>query len=156
MKIRLHWSKPIPVRKVRGAVLEYAIDMDLLPTEAGIYIFGRQWGQKFEALYVGKAARLRGRVRSHLNNRKLMAHLAEARTGKRVVLAGTLVTASGQSWEKCLGLAERAFIRRFVAEGHDLVNKQGTRVRKHVIESSGKHPKRWFPGEVALERRRGE
>lgn len=156
MNINLDWSRPIPIRKVRGALLEYAIDLDQVPTTPGIYVFGRQWGKGFEALYVGQAARLRGRVRSHLNNRKLLAHLAEARTGKRVLLVAELWTGRGQSWKKCLTLAERAFIRHFLAEGHDLVNKQGTRIRRHIVSSTGQHPKRWFPREVALEKRRGE
>jgi hypothetical protein len=53
-------------------------------------------------------------------------------------------------------IAERALMRHFLGEGHDLVNKQGTRIRTHTIRSSGRHPKRFFPNEIQMEKRRGE
>jgi hypothetical protein len=87
---------------------------------------------------------------------KLMQHLSNAKTGKRVLLAGRLVTKRGQRLQKCLTLAERAFIRYFLSEGHDLVNKQGTRLRRHEVESSGCHPKRYFPRQMHVEKGKGE
>lgn len=57
---------------------------------------------------------------------------------------------------KSLALAERALIRYFLSEGHDLVNKQGTRLRRHELQSSGTHPKRFFPRNMYLERAKGE
>ena len=74
------------------------------------------------------------------------------KTGKRIVLAGRLLTKPGQRLAECLPLAERALIRYFLSAGHDLVNKQGTRLRRHELESSGRHPKRFFPGVMYLER----
>jgi hypothetical protein len=49
-------------------------------------------------------------------------------------------------------LIERALIRYFLSEGHDLVNKQGVRIRRHEITSAGKHPKRYFASPIFLER----
>ena len=156
LNLYLDWSRPIPVRRVRARALEYEIDLDLVPRGPGVYIFARRWGSGCEALYVGKAGRLRGRIRSHLNNRSLLNHLAEARTGKRILLLGLLQPRPGQRVDKCLTIAERALMRHFLAEGHDLVNKQGTKIRRHVIESSGRLPKRFFPAELQLEVGRGE
>lgn len=85
-----------------------------------------------------------------------MQHLNNARAGKRIVLAGRLVIKPGQKRPKCLVLSERALIRYFLSEGHDLVNKQGTRLRRHELESVGKHPKRYFPRIMFLERAKGE
>ncbi|MFN3566816.1 MAG: GIY-YIG nuclease family protein, partial [Burkholderiaceae bacterium] len=61
-----------------------------------------------------------------------------------------------QRVEKSLVLIERALIRYFLSEGHDLVNKQGTRLRRHEIVSSGKHPKRFIPSPMYLEKAKGE
>jgi hypothetical protein len=72
------------------------------------------------------------------------------------VLAGKLVTKRGQKLNKCLVLAERSLIRYFLSEAHDLVNKQGTRLRRHELESTGNHPKRYFPKRMYLERAKGE
>lgn len=73
-----------------------------------------------------------------------------------MLLVGEYVTKPGQRIEKCLDLTERALIRYFLSEGHDLVNKQGTRIRRHELESTGRRPKRFFPTVMYLERSRGE
>ena len=102
-------------------------------------MFGRRYGRQFEALYVGKALNLRSRIRSQLKgNVALMCHVKGAKAGKRVVVIARAVTKPGQRIKKVLAIIERAFIKHFLAEGHDLVNKQGTRIRRHVIASSGK------------------
>jgi hypothetical protein len=136
--------------------LIYSTDLSKLPRSAGVYIFGRRHGSNFEALYVGKANDLSRRVNTQLNNLRLMQHLKNAKAGKRVVLTGQFVGKPGQQAQKCLALAERALIRYFLSEGHDLVNKQGTRLRRHEVTSSGKHPKRFFPRLMYLERAKGE
>ena len=136
--------------------LIYTVDLAKLPSAAGVYIFGRRWGRDFEALYVGKAERIRGRVKTQTNNLRLMQHMKNAKGGTRIVLAGRIMTKPGQQLAKSLLLIERALIRYFLSEGHDLVNKQGTRLRRHEIISDGKHPKRFFPREMFVEKARGE
>lgn len=106
-------------------------------------------------MYVGKANGIRGRVKNQLNNLRLMQHLKNAKAGKRIVLAGRIVTKPGQQLDRSLPLIERALIRYFLSEGHDLVNKQGTRLRRHELSSSGKHPKRFFPSLMYVEKRKG-
>ena len=113
-----------------------------MPNGPGVYVFGRCFGSHFEALYVGKATRIRGRVKGHFNNLRLMQHLRNAKIGKRVLLAGVFQGRPGQQLAKSLTLAERAFIRYFLSEGHDLVNKLGTRIRRHELVSDGQHPLR--------------
>jgi hypothetical protein len=130
----------------------YSVDLEKLPTSSGLYIFGRRYGKQFEALYVGKAGRIRGRVKGQLNNLRLMQHLRSAKAGRRFVLCCRLATKPGQRLEKCLLLIERALIRHFLSEGHDLVNKQGARLLRHEITSSGRHPKRLIPRLMYVER----
>jgi len=156
MKLHVEWGRPIRLRDARRDNMIYGLDLDKVSTGAGVYIFGRRFGSQFEALYVGKAGNIRSRVKGQLNNLRLMQHLHNAKAGERIVLAGRLETKPGQRLRKCLVLAERALIRYFLTEGHDLVNKQGTRLRRHELESVGRHPKRFFPTVMYLERAKGE
>ncbi len=156
MNLQVEWGRPVQLKDAIKENMIYGLDLGKVTAGAGVYIFGRHWGSQFEALYVGKAGNVRGRVKQHLNNLRLMQHLHSAKNGKRIVLAGTLVTRRGQQLPKSLLLAERALIRYFLSEGHDLVNKQGVRLRRHELASSGKHPKRFFPKVIYLERAKGE
>lgn len=73
-----------------------------------------------------------------------------------MALWGRIVTKPGQQLEKCLTVIERALIRYVLSEGHDLVNKQGTRFLGHEVPSSGIHPKRFIPRLMYVERGKGE
>ncbi len=152
MKLHLEWTRPIPLRDATRENLIYAVDLEKLPKVPGVYVFGRRFGSAFEALYVGKALNIRGRVKGQFNNLRLMQHLKNAKSGKRIVLTGRFIPKPGQNKSKCVALIERALIRYFLSEGHDLVNKQGTRLRRHEVASAGKHPKRFFPGLMYLEK----
>lgn len=157
MKLHIEWGRPIILKDARRENLIYKVDVEKLPDAPGIYIFGRRWGSgQFEALYVGKANRLRGRIKGHFNNLRVMQHLKNAKNGKRIVLAGRLVTKPGQQIDKCLKVIERGFIRHFLSEGHDLVNKQGTRLRRHDVTSSGNYPKQFFPHLMYVDKTKGE
>lgn len=156
MRLHVEWMHPIVLKDGTGENLIYRLDLDKPPNAPGAYVFGRRWGSQFEALYVGKANRIRGRVKGQTNNLQLMQHLKNAKAGKRIALCGRIVTKPGQQFEKCLTLIERALIRYFLSEGHDLVNKQGTRLRRHEVASSGIHPKRFIPGLMYVERGKGE
>jgi hypothetical protein len=156
MKLHVEWARPILLKDGTKQNLIYTIDPKKLPQVAGLYILARRWGSELEALYVGKANNIRGRLKGQFNNLRLMRHIKNAKTGKRIVLTGRFMTKPGQRREKSLLLIERALIRYFLSEGHDLVNKQGTRLRRHELASSGKHPKRFIPHTMYLERGKGE
>src|SRR4030042_18345 len=136
--------------------LIYNMAVDRLRATAGVYIFGRRWGNQCEALYVGKARNIRGRVRGQLNNLRVMQHLRNAKTGRRFILTGNVITKPGQQLEKCLVLVERALIRYFLSEGHDLVNMQGTRLRRHELLFSGDYPRRFIPRLMFVEKGKGK
>jgi hypothetical protein len=157
VKMVVEWMKPLVLKDARSENLIYKAAIERLPLSSGIYIFGRRWGRgEFEALYVGKAKRIRGRVRGQLNNLRLMQHLRNAKGGKRLILAGKVVTRPGQQIEKCLTVIERGYIRHFLSEGHDIVNKMGTRLRRHEVRAIGKHPKRFLPRLMYVDRPKGE
>ena len=157
MKLHLEWKKPVPLRKAtKASTYIYTVNLDALPKAPGIYVFARRWGQSYEALYVGQSQNIGKRVSKHLNNLHLMKHLENAKTGKRFVIAGEAVTKPGQQLKKVLLTLERAFIRHFLSEGHDLVNRQGVRIRRHEIVSEGKVPKSFVPSLMYLEKTRGK
>jgi hypothetical protein len=156
LELHVEWTRPILLKDGSPENLIYTLDLQKLPSSPGIYVLGRQWGSSREALYVGKANDIRARVHGQLNNLRLMQHLRNAKTGRRIVLAGKVITGRGQQLEKCLRLVERALIRHFMSEGHDLANTHGTRIRRHEVVSSGGHPRRFVPGSVYLERPKGE
>ena len=152
MKLSFEWSRPLLLRDATNENMMYSVNLDRVGTQAGVYIFGRRWGSQFEALYIGKAGNLRSRVRTHLNNLRLMQHLRNARNGKRILLLGTFLPKPGQVVRNALPLMERALIRHFLSEGHDLVNVQGVIIKRHELLSSGSYPKRYFPSKIYLER----
>jgi len=155
MKIRIDWTQPIPLRTQRRDV-GYLVDLDKIPAAAGVYVFGRKYGSGFEALYVGQSKNMRNRVKGHLNSLNLMRFLRDAKNGSRVLYAGTIVTGPGQRLERLMNVAERALMRHFLAEGHDLANKQGARVRRHEIAAEGRHPQGFIPRNMFVERHKGE
>lgn len=149
MNLQVEWSPPIPMRRVRS--LNYDLDLDKVPDSGGVYVFGRRWGDSFEALYVGKALNVRSRVNGQLNNLRLMSHIKEAKAGNRIVLAGTAKPRRGQQMERVLPLIERSLIRYFLSEGHDLVNIQGTLLRRHEVVSTNR-PMRFVPSRMYIDR----
>lgn len=152
MIFTLEWSRVVRLRDASKQNMIYAAPLDKLPEGRGIYIFGRRFGNSFEPLYVGQATNIRGRVKGQLNNLRLMQYLKNARAGKRILLVGQLKGQRGRSRGKALDLVERAFIRHFLSEGAELANKQGVRIRRHEVLSNGRHPRRYFPSPIYLER----
>ncbi len=156
MKLEVEWAHPLPLLSGAREGLIYTVDLDRIERVPGVYIFARRWGSSFEALYVGQSGNLRSRVKTHLNSLRLMRHIETAKTGKRFVLLGQPVFKPGQQAARVLRVLERALIRHFLAEGHDLVNKQGVKIRRHEINSAGPLPRRFLPSPMYLERSRRE
>ena len=65
MKLHVEWSRPISLKAIRDHV-GYDLDLTAIPNRPGVYLFGRQWGTGFEALYVGKSMKVRRRIKGHL------------------------------------------------------------------------------------------
>ena len=74
MKLNLEWGRPIPLKDGSRQNLTYSVDQNKLPKATGVYVFGRRYGGNIEALYVGKANEMRGRIRGQLKNLPLMLH----------------------------------------------------------------------------------
>ena len=147
MDLQLHWMPPVRLRDGADEYLTYTSDqLDQIPENPGIYIFGRRHGTKFSALYIGKAKNLCGRITQQLNATRLMNVLAYAQSGERQLLVGVLRPKGGQRVERALTILERGLIKLALAEGHELVNVHGTRIRSHEVTMAGNRDARsWLP-----------
>lgn len=157
MKLEISWNKPTPLKRETEGWKIYSCNLDRIPVTSGIYIFARYYNSRYYALYVGQSKNMRSRVKGHFSNLKLMDHLKKAKSGKRVLITGSISTRGGQNPDKARNIAERAFIRQFLAEeGHDLVNHKGTKLQRHEILSTGKVKRSFIPSSIYLEKKKGE
>lgn len=157
MHIELRWR---PLLRLRSGVSKNLLfdlkELEELPKSPGIYVFGRKIrGKQFAPVYIGQATRLRVRIRSQLNNLKLMMALKSA-PGRRSFLAvGELIPKSGQGPAQALKVAEKTLIEYALADGYEIVNIQGTKRPHHTISSGGRREARvWLPRTMTVEKRR--
>lgn len=138
MRIALKWGKPLLLKD--GSKLNqiyFCPGLEGLPRKPGVYVFARKFGRKVYPLYVGQASRLRGRIEGQFNNLRLMMAIKNAQTGNRILLVARLQLQRGQQMSKVLDIVESALIKNSLAQGHDLLNQQGTKTKVHVIRSQG-------------------
>ena len=151
MDLCVTW-KSYPLKDGWKQKMTFVTDLTKLPTRAGVYIFARKWGTGFEALYVGKANNLRARIKGQLNNNLLMNHVYYSAAGARVVFAGVFYPGPAQQLKKCLPIIEKALIRYFVSERHDLVNKQGKKLKQHTLISDGSFSRSSMRSQISVEK----
>jgi hypothetical protein len=142
VQIGIEWLPEFPLERTR---LKHTVcynlapeDYDQLPEGPGIYVFAREGRSRNEALYVGKAEILKRRIRRQLNNLTLMNHVAESGRGRKFIVCGQFTRTNELHLAKRLDIAERAFIRHFLEEDHDLVNEMARKLVSHTIELSGR------------------
>jgi hypothetical protein len=149
MDLRVTWHKPVRLRKSPAhTTLIYGLDMDSAPAKPGVYIFMRKFGNNLNPLYVGKALNLKTRIGQQLVALKLMKGIENAANGSRAVVFGEFVPRPGQNADKCVLLIEKALIRHFLSEGHDLLNKAGTRIATKHSLTSQKVVSRFLPHRI--------
>ncbi|MFC4446524.1 hypothetical protein [Castellaniella denitrificans] len=148
MNITLEWQDPIKLIRSQhpGKIYDDSFLSDI-SEEYGIYIFSRVYGGKYTPIYIGKSINLRGRLKSQMNNLKLISQVkdwhpnpnkVEAKkiiNGKRVLLVGHVKAASAASKEKAITLAEKGLIEHALSNGTRLLNIQGTLIKYHEIYS---------------------
>jgi hypothetical protein len=138
LKIDLTWDKPIRLKDGSRQNQIYSVrGLDRISKKAGVYIFARRFGKFIEPLYIGQATKLRSRIDGQLNNVRLMMGVKKAQAGHRILLVAHLKLHPGQQKGKVLDIVESALIKRALAGGNELLNKQGTKTNVHVIRSKG-------------------
>jgi hypothetical protein len=139
VKIALTWDKPFRLRDgAKFNQVYYCPKMERISNKAGVYVFARSFGVVVVPLYVGQASRLRKRIGQQFkSNVRLMIRLKRADIGHRIVLVGRLKLGRGQQKKKVLNIVESSLIKHALAQGHDLLNKQGVKTQVHTIKSKG-------------------
>jgi hypothetical protein len=138
MKIALKWEKPLRLRDgSRQNQIYLCPNLERLSRRPGVYVFARKFGKGVVPLYIGQASKLRGRIEGQFNNLRLMMGIKNARAGRRILLVARLNLKRGQQMSKVLDIVESALIKNALAQGHDLLNQQGTKTKVHVITSKG-------------------
>lgn len=148
MDLQIGWLPPHPLHDGYSERLTYTFEgLEDLPDGAGVYIFGRRHGDSFAPIYIGKALDLCRRIPQQLNNNRLMNALVQAPTGERQLLVGELIAKRGQRAARAIEIIERGLIKLALAQGHEIVNVQGARLRSHDISMTGNRMARsWLPG----------
>ncbi len=152
MELGLFWHRPITLRSGDKENLIYTVNEEKIHNAPGIYIFARKYGSAMEPLYVGRAVDLQTRIIQQLNNTRLMVGIKKAAAGHRTLLLAELETKPGQQLDKALKIVESAFIKHYLTEGYDLLNVQGTQLRRHTILSERKHFRKYIPNTVYVEK----
>lgn len=152
MDLHLEWHSPLPLKDDSANNGVYAVNLERIPKAAGIYIFLRVHGKTAECLYVGKAMRLRDRVKTQLNNSKLMQGIKKSATGKRHLFFCEFKAKQGQKEKTSLLAVERTLIRHYLSLGDQLLNIQGTRLVKHSVSSLRPALKKFLPQIIYFEK----
>jgi hypothetical protein len=134
-----HWEQPVQlVDGAKHGLIYYVDDIEGLPTSPGAYVFARVHGDNAYPLYVGETTNIRSRLKSHFKSSvKLMTSIKGAPTGKRIFLYCTIKTSSEKKRDAMIVLLQRAIIEHALSEGHELFNKQGTKIKAHTISFTG-------------------
>jgi len=66
-----------------------------------------------------------------------MKSVENASIGQRVILVAPIAIRPGQRPEIVLDIVEQALIEHFMGQGHELLNRLGTRIPKHSIAFGG-------------------
>ena len=139
LTIEADWSEAVQLVPDRTGKLIYDVpEIENIPEVSGVYIFARQYGQSVVPIYIGEAANLRKRLREHLKGSvQLMNALRRAPNGKRVFLCSKVQPKKKHDPYKARKILQDALIEHALSEGHQLVNKKGTKVPVHTISFTG-------------------
>ncbi len=151
MDLNLSWHKHLPLTDDSENNGVYTVDLSRIPNSAGIYMFFRVHGDSAKCLYVGKATNLKARIKTQLNNSKLMQGIKNSATGARRLIFGEFIAKPGQQEERSLLAMERTLIRHYLSLGEQLLNIKGTRMVKNSVTSDRPELKSFIPHVIYFE-----
>ncbi len=135
LKIDLKWERPFRLKDGSRLNLIYSCTgLDRIRSKPGVYVFARRFSKS-----------------------KLMMGLKKARSGHRILLVARLSLHPGQQKKKVLDIIESALIKHALAQGHDLLNQQGTKTKVHTLKSKGNSSSRYVaPLTMLVERKKNK
>ena len=137
LNIEAAWSKPIKLSEATSGVAYECPDLEFIPEDPAVYIFGRAHGENVAPIYIGRALDLRQRMEQQFDSVKLMSRLKDAANGTRFLIYCVPILKRGQKATKVLKVMEDALIAHALAEGYELRQKQGTLRPNHTIKFAG-------------------
>ena len=137
MKIEGSWSQPIQLKKGPEGGLIYTLDIEKLPAVPGVYVFARKHGASIVPIYIGQTLSVRGRIKNHLESLPLMRAVENSVGGGRFLIYCTVKAGSTEKAKKHIKIIERALILHAQSEGHEIYNKQGTKLQTDTISFVG-------------------
>lgn len=142
MKLNLKWHRSVEI-----GTFPYGANLEMIPKTPGVYIFLRMYGSTpAETIYVGKASDLRSRIKQQFNNLNLMRGIKEKfPNGERRLVYAEFIARSGQQLKKAVPLCEKTLIRYYLAQGHDLLNIQGAKLKFHELDTTRIDLKKFLP-----------
>jgi hypothetical protein len=149
LNIEAMWSRPIRLRLVNSGAIYECPELESIPPEPGVYVFGREHGECAAPLYIGKALKLRRRIEQQLNSVRLMTGIRDAQTGGRFVIYCTPLLKRGQRAVRVISILEQALIAHALSEDFELLQKQGTKTPNHTIRFQGNRVSRFQGNRVS-------
>lgn len=137
VKINAVWSRPLKLKKDKSGKFTYIIDLKCLPHAPGVYVFARQHGENIVPIYIGETVSVQGRVKNHLKSVPLMNAIERAPRGSRFLIYCTVQAGTVEKAKKHGKVIERALILHAQSQGHELFNRQGTKLPADEISFSG-------------------
>lgn len=137
LNIDAEWSRPIVLVLSRASGIYECPDLNQFPETPAVYIFGRQHGKSIEPLYIGRASKLRQRMKQQFDSVKLMSRIKGAGTGGRFLIYCTPRLRQRQTAAQTIRVMEDALIAHALGVGWELLQKQGTVRPSHTVKFSG-------------------
>jgi hypothetical protein len=141
MHLELQWHKALWLQAGRdedNCIYKLTDDdLESIPRNPGVYVFGRCFNDQISPLYIGQAGNLFSRIRGQFNNLRLMKGIQQAQIGYRSLIYAQFFPKPGQQVPKSLDIIESALIEHALTAGYTLLNKQGVKTRTHQITFGG-------------------
>jgi hypothetical protein len=137
MKIEASWSQPQKLILSKSPAKVYELDLEALPAVPGVYVFGRRHGEKVTPIYIGETLSIKSRTKGHLNSVALMGAIKAAPNGERFFIYCTVKAGNKDKAKKLIKVLEKALILHAQSEGHELVNKKGTKLPADEVSFTG-------------------
>ncbi|MCE1225207.1 MAG: GIY-YIG nuclease family protein [Geobacteraceae bacterium] len=151
MEIEAKWSNQVDIEINRDG--ECSINLDLIPSDAGVYVFARKYANKTIPIYIGKALNLKSRIKTHLNSIKLIKGLKEQPSGNRIIIYCQIILKRGQNIDSAIKIIEKALILHAQSDGHELINDKGTKLPADKIIFRGNRTSESFaPREMFIKK----
>ena len=146
LNIEAAWCKPISLKQADGVYV--CPNLNELPTDHGIYVFGRKHGEKAVPLYIGRAENLRVRIKQQMDSVHLMRGIQKAPSGARFLIYCVPTKRQRHMAANVIEVLEDGLILHALGEGHQLLNKQGTLRPSHKIEFIGNRTSEQISGRL--------